>query len=313
MTAFLMAKLIEEAGIPKGVINIVFGEGQTTGQALTTHPDVSLISFTGGTATAEKIISASAAGKKKLSLELGGKNPVLIFDDANLDKCLATTVKSSFMNQGEICLCGSRVYVHASIYDEFLARFLPLVSEWKVGDPQDPSTKMGALISEAHRDKVESYIKLAVQDGGKILCGGKRPVFSGRCENGYFIEPTVIVDVPHKSRVQQEEIFGPVVTISKFETEEEGIALANGVIYGLAAVVWTESVGRANRVSLAVEAGTVWVNCWLARDLRMPFGGGNNLGLGEKDRKIPWNSFVKKKWFVWQWNEQKYFCIIFFL
>jgi aminomuconate-semialdehyde/2-hydroxymuconate-6-semialdehyde dehydrogenase len=295
MTAYLMAKLIRDSGIPKGVINIVFGEGRTCGQALTSHPFTPLISFTGGTVTAEKIIQASAVGKKKMSLELGGKNPVLIFEDANMDKCLETTVKSSFMNQGEICLCGARVYVHVSIYDEFISRFIPLVNQFKVGDPKEPGTNLGALISKEHREKVESYIGIAVKDGGKILCGGKRPALSGRCQDGYFLEPTVIVDLPHDSRAQQEEIFGPVITITKFGSEEEGIGLANKSVYGLSAVVWTENVGRANRVAQAVEAGTVWVNCWMARDLRMPFGGGKQSGVGREGQEDSMDFFCEKK------------------
>jgi acyl-CoA reductase-like NAD-dependent aldehyde dehydrogenase len=297
MTAYLMAELINEAGIPPGVLNIVFGSGPSAGSALTTHPDVGMISFTGGTATAEKIIHASASGKKKLSLELGGKNPCIIFDDADLEKCLPTTVRSSFLNQGEICLCGSRLYVQSGIYDKFLQRFVEMTQQFTVGDPRDASTKCGALISKEHREKVESYIQIAIEDGGKVLCGGKRPpnLAGTRLENGYFLEPTIIIDVPHTSRAIQEEIFGPVVVVVRFEKDEEAIHFANDVKYGLAAIVWTENLKRGHRIAHQVHAGTVWVNCWMCRDLRMPFGGGKESGIGREGQEDSFDFYCEKK------------------
>jgi aminomuconate-semialdehyde/2-hydroxymuconate-6-semialdehyde dehydrogenase len=295
MTSFILAELIKEAGFPAGVINMVYGNGLHAGAALTSHPHVALISFTGGTATAEKIIQSSAATKKKLSLELGGKNPVLIFDDVDLEKCLATSVRSSFLNQGEICLCGSRIYVQSGIYDTFVPRFIELVKAFVVGDPSHPDTKVGALISKEHREKVESYIKIAVEDGGEILVGGKRPELPGRCANGYFLLPTVIAKVPHSSRAQQEEIFGPVVTITKFEKEEEALHFANDVKYGLAAIVWTENMRRGHRIAHKVQAGTVWVNCWMVRDLRMPFGAGKESGVGREGQEDSMDFYAEKK------------------
>eukprot|EP00009_Paramoeba_aestuarina_P007489 CAMPEP_0201518202 /NCGR_PEP_ID=MMETSP0161_2-20130828/9108_1 /ASSEMBLY_ACC=CAM_ASM_000251 /TAXON_ID=180227 /ORGANISM="Neoparamoeba aestuarina, Strain SoJaBio B1-5/56/2" /LENGTH=490 /DNA_ID=CAMNT_0047915909 /DNA_START=3 /DNA_END=1475 /DNA_ORIENTATION=+ len=294
LTAFMLCDLIKEIGFPKGVINMVFGEGRTAGQALTTHPLTPLISFTGGTVTSEKIIAASAEYKKKLSLELGGKNPVVIFNDANLEKCLETTLRSSFTNQGEICLCGSRIFVQSGIYDEFVKRFTELAKTFTVGDPKDPNTKMGALISKAHLEKVEEYVKIAINDGATLKCGGSRPNLEGRCSGGYFLQPTVLEGIPQDCRAQTEEIFGPVVTISKFETEEEGVKMATNTKYGLAAVVWTENLGRANRVAMEIGAGTVWVNCWLVRDLRMPFGGGKESGVGREGQEDSLEFFCEK-------------------
>lgn len=220
---------------------------------------------------------------------------MLIFDDVDLEKCLATSVRSSFLNQGEICLCGSRIYVQAGIYDTFVPRFIEGVRTFIVGDPRDPDTKVGALISKEHLEKVESYIRIAVEDGGKVLIGGSRPQLQGRCANGYFLNPTVIADVPHTSRAQQEEIFGPVVTITKFEKEEEVVHFANDVKYGLAAVVWTENIKRGHRIAHLIQAGTVWVNCWMIRDLRMPFGAGKESGIGREGQEDSMDFFTEKK------------------
>eukprot|EP01130_Rhizamoeba_saxonica_P003675 TRINITY_DN1532_c0_g1_i1.p1 TRINITY_DN1532_c0_g1~~TRINITY_DN1532_c0_g1_i1.p1 ORF type:complete len:489 (-),score=114.40 TRINITY_DN1532_c0_g1_i1:705-2171(-) len=305
VTAWMFANVCNEAGLPPGVVNFVFGLGPKAGQAIVEHPDIPLLSFTGGTATAEHIIKASAPQYKKLSLELGGKNPNIIFNDANINKCVATTVRSSFANQGEICLCGSRIFVQSGIYDEFVERFLEQVKEWKVGDPNDDTSKMGALISEFHMEKVLHYINLGKEEG-RILIGGERVNLEGRCQNGYFVAPTVIEVTDPCCSVMQDEIFGPVVCIMKFETEEEVIELANDVNYGLSATIWTENIGVANRLGMQLEAGTVWVNCWLQRDLRVPFGGRKHSGIGREGGKYSIEFFTEQKTICVNYERAKY-------
>jgi len=276
----MLCSVFQEAGLPDGVCNMIFGLGSVTGAALVKHPDVPLISFTGGTATAEHIIRDSAPFAKKLYLELGGKNPCVIFDDANLADCVATTVRSSFSNQGEICLCGSRILVQEGIYDQFVAAFVEATKKLVVGDPTNPNTNIGALVSDIHRNKVEYYIDVAKKEGGKIACGGDRPNVPEELKNGYYLNPTIVTDLSATCRTQTEEIFGPVVGITKFKTEEEAIEYANNSKYGLASIVWTENLKRAHRVALAIQAGTVWVNCWMVRDLNVPFGGFKQSGIG---------------------------------
>lgn len=296
VTAWMLCKLFVEAGFPDGVVNMVFGLGSKAGQALVEHPNVPLISFTGGTLTARNILKSSAALIKRFSLELGGKNPNIIYDDTDLDKCIPTTVRSSFLNQGEICLCGSRIFVQEKIYDSFIKRFEDEVRKWVVGDPNDPTTNVGALISQQHMEKVLSFIQLAKESGGNILCGGSRiSPSSDRCAGGYFFQPTIITGLSNKSRVCQEEIFGPVVTVVKFSTEEEVIEMANDVMYGLSASVWTTDIGRAQRTALALKVGTVWINCWLNRDLRVPFGGQKMSGIGREGGKFSWEFFTERK------------------
>jgi acyl-CoA reductase-like NAD-dependent aldehyde dehydrogenase len=283
VSAWMLCSVLRAAGLPSGVLNMVFGRGAGCGAALVRHPDVGLISFTGGTATAEHIIKDSAPTYKKLYLELGGKNPNIVFDDADLDEAIPTSVRSSFANQGQICLCGSRLLVQAGVYDEFVARFVAATEALRVGDPTAAETTTGALVSLEHRDKVESMIAGSKEFGGKILTGGRRPdpaALPPACREGYYLLPTVIGDLPWNCTTQQEEIFGPVVGITKFETEEEAIQIANSVRYGLASSIWTRDGQRALRVSHALEAGTVWVNCWMVRDLRVPFGGFKHSGLG---------------------------------
>lgn len=282
MTAFLFSKLCIEAGLPNGVLNIVHGLGHKVGQAIVEHPDVLVISFTGGTVTGKTIAATAAPMFKKLSLELGGKNPNIIFADCDFEQALNTSIQSSFSNQGEICLCGSRILVERSIYEKFVDEFVKRTKELVVGDPLEDKTRVGALVSEAHMKKVLSYIDLAKTEGGKILCGGKRITMSGRCEQGYFVEPTVIIDLDQYCRTNQEEIFGPVVTIMPFDKEEEAIAYANSNAYGLSATIWTENLKRAHRVSHQVKSGIIWVNCWLLRDLRTPFGGMKQSGVGRE-------------------------------
>lgn len=282
MTAFLLSEICIEAGLPAGVLNIVHGLGTKAGEAIIQHKDIKAISFTGGTKTGEHIAAVAAPRFKKLSLELGGKNPNIIFEDCDFDKMLSTTIRSSFSNQGQICLCGSRILVQKGIADKFKTAFVEKVKKMKVGNPLLPETKTGAVVSEPHMQKILSYIELAKQEGGKVLCGGNRVILPGELSEGYYIEPTVIENLGPQSRCNTEEIFGPVVTIQTFETEEEALMLANATSYGLAASVWTTDLNRAHRFSAAIESGIVWVNCWLLRDLRTPFGGVKNSGVGRE-------------------------------
>ena len=281
MTAYLFSKLCVEAGLPKGVLNIVHGLGVTTGDAIVSHPKVKAISFTGGTATGRIIGRKAAESFKKTSLELGGKNPNIIFADCDFDAMLNTTLHSSFANQGQICLCGSRIFIQKPIYEKFKKAFLEKLSTHTVGDAFDDNTKMGAIVSKEHLEKVLSYVKLAQEEGGKVLFGGNQLTIAGS-ENGYYMQPTVIEGLEFSCRTNQEEIFGPVVTLTPFETEEEVLEMANSTQYGLAATVWTENLSTAQRVSQELESGIVWVNCWLVRDLRTPFGGVKNSGLGRE-------------------------------
>ncbi len=282
MTAYLLSKLCIEAGLPSGVLNIIHGLGPKVGSAIVAHKDVKAISFTGGTKTGEEIARVAAPMFKKLSLELGGKNPNIIFADCSYEEMLATTVRSSFSNQGEICLCGSRLFVERPIYDKFKRDFVTRVSALKVGDPLEADSDVGAIVSNQHFDKIMSYVDLATKEGGKIILGGKAVKPDGRCSNGWFIEPTIIEGLSHDCRTNAEEIFGPVATIMPFDTEAEVIGYANGVRYGLSATIWTENLSRAHRVASLLESGIVWVNCWLLRDLRTPFGGMKDSGIGRE-------------------------------
>ena len=282
MTAFLFSKICIEAGLPKGVLNIVHGLGPKVGAALTAHPNIPVISFTGGTKTGAEIARVAAPMFKKLSLELGGKNPNIIFADCDFEKTVKESVRASFTNQGEFCLCGSRIYIEASIYDKFKTAFVEEVKKLKVGDPLLPQTKVGAIASQLHYEKILSYIALAKEEGGTILYGGKPAEVEERCKDGYFIEPTVVEGLNHLCRTNQEEIFGPVVTLQRFESEEEVIGFANSNNYGLACIIFTENLTRAHRVAASVKSGIVWVNCWLLRDLRTPFGGVKQSGVGRE-------------------------------
>jgi aminomuconate-semialdehyde/2-hydroxymuconate-6-semialdehyde dehydrogenase len=281
MTAYLLGEILNEAGLPKGVLNIVHGLGTTTGQAIIEHPDIKAISFTGGTATGAHIAKIAAPMFKKLSLELGGKNPNIIFSDCDYDDMLETTVRSSFANQGQICLCGSRIFVESSIYDKFKIDFVSKVKALKVGHPSDSSTNIGALVSKPHLEKVMDYIDIAKKENGKILCGGNKVTVKGY-ENGYYLEPTVIEVATNECRVNQEEIFGPVVTITPFSTEDEVLQMANKVKYGLSATLWTNNLKRTMRMTNQLQAGIVWVNTWMMRDLRTPFGGVKASGVGRE-------------------------------
>jgi aminomuconate-semialdehyde/2-hydroxymuconate-6-semialdehyde dehydrogenase len=283
MTAYLLCELCAEAGLPKGVLNVVHGTGPNVGAPITAHPKIGTISFTGGTVTGRKVAEAGAPLFKKISLELGGKNPNIIFGDADLDAAISGSVRSSFANQGQVCLCGSRVFVERAIYDDFVQRFIDKVSQLKQGDPLDEATEQGAIVSQTQLDKVKFYVDLAHKEGGKIALGGRAPdPINDRCRDGYFFPPTVLTDLPVSCRTNREEIFGPVVTITPFDSEEEVIGYANDCDYGLASSVWTQNLSRAHRVAEKIHTGTVWVNCWLVRDLRVPFGGMKQSGVGRE-------------------------------
>ncbi len=282
VTSFLLGKICKEAGLPAGVLNIVHGDGPSCGEAIVKHPSIKAISFTGSTRAGERIASIAAPMFKKLSLELGGKNPAIIFADCDWEKMLQETIRSSFSNQGQICLCGSRILVEKSIYEKFKTAFIERTRQLTIGDPLDEKSKQGAIVSKVHFDKIMQCIRLAKEEGGNILCGGNAIQLGGRCANGYFIAPTIIEGLGPGCRTNQEEIFGPVVSLQSFETEEEALQLANATQYGLAATIWTQDISRANRVAAQVQSGIIWINCWLLRDLRTPFGGMKNSGVGRE-------------------------------
>ncbi len=281
MTAFLLGRLVKESGIPNGVLNIVQGTGPKVGSAIVKHPKIKAVSFTGSTATGRSIASLVAPMFKKISLEMGGKNANIIFADADFDKAVAMTVRSSFLNQGQICLCGSRIFVEKSIYAKFRDALIVQTLLLKVGNPLDEATDQGALVSKPHMEKVLSHLEIAKQEGGKILCGGARALVKGN-ENGYFVEPTLIEGLGPQCRTNQEEIFGPVATLIPFESEDDVIEMANSTNYGLSASIWTNNSARSHRVSNELHAGVVWVNTWMLRDLRTPFGGVKESGVGRE-------------------------------
>lgn len=282
VSAYLLAKITKEAGLPDGVLNIVHGDGPSCGEAIVKHPDIKAISFTGSTKAGERIASIAAPMFKKLSLELGGKNPNIIFADCDWNKMMSTTMRSSFANQGQICLCGSRILIEASVYDKFKTEFIERTKKLTVGDPLVEGSKQGAVVSKVHFDKIMGCIETAKQEGGTILCGGNAVKLSGRCENGYFIEPTIIENLGPDCKTNKEEIFGPVVTLQPFHSIEEALELANSTTYGLACTIWTQDISKANHVASKIESGIVWINCWLQRDLRTPFGGIKNSGVGRE-------------------------------
>jgi aminomuconate-semialdehyde/2-hydroxymuconate-6-semialdehyde dehydrogenase len=282
MTAYLLARICIDVGLPPGVLNILHGRGPGIGRLLVGHPAIKAVSFTGGTKTGAEIARIAAPQFKKLSLELGGKNPTVVFADCDWDEMLETTVRAAFANQGQICLCGSRVFVEGSVYARFKEEFVGRAEALIVGDPLEAGTQQGALVSEAHRNKVLSYIDLARAEGGNILTGGYPVKLAGRCERGYFIKPAVVDGLPPNCRTNQEEIFGPVVSLIPFQTEDEALGYANSTPYGLAASVWSHDVRRCHRVAQRLESGVIWVNTWLLRDLRTPFGGMKQSGVGRE-------------------------------
>jgi aminomuconate-semialdehyde/2-hydroxymuconate-6-semialdehyde dehydrogenase len=282
LTSYLLSKICKEAGLPDGVLNILHGDGPSCGSSIVAHPAIKAISFTGSTRAGQHIACVAAPMFKKLSLELGGKNPNIIFADCDWGKMMKTTVQSSFANQGQICLCGSRILVQKSIYERFKTEFVERISKLTVGDPMEATTKQGAVVSKLHYEKILNCIELAKQEGGNILLGGHAIKLEGRCANGYFVAPTIIEGLGANCKTNMEEIFGPVVTLQTFETEAEALALANCSDYGLASTVWTQDISKANRVAMQINAGIVWINCWLLRDLRTPFGGVKNSGVGRE-------------------------------
>lgn len=281
-TATLFAVAARDAGLPDGVLNLVHGRGRSAGQALIEHPGVRAISFTGGSATGAHIAATAGPLFKKLSLELGGKNPNVVFADCDFDRTVRESARAAFLNQGQICLCGSRIYIERPLYERFRDAFVERARRLAVGDPDHAGSDLGALTSAGHMDKVLAAIETARSEGGRVLCGGERMQPAGRCANGWFVAPTVIEGLEPGCVTDQEEIFGPVVTLAPFDTEREAIALANGTRYGLAATVWTRDADRAHRVARRVQSGIVWVNCWMLRDLRTPFGGTKASGVGRE-------------------------------
>ncbi len=295
MTAFLLSELCIKAGLPAGVLNIIHGTGPKVGSAITSHKDIPVISFTGGTKTGEEISRVAAPMFKKLSLELGGKNPNIIFADCDFADAVKTSVHSAFSNQGEICLCGSRMFVERSIYDSFVRAFVESVKGLKVGDPLEPDTRVGAIVSKQHYEKILSYISLAKEEGGRVLCGGSKIQLDGKLSGGWYIEPTIIEGLSYNCRTNQEEIFGPVVTIMPFDSEEEVLGYANSTRYGLASIIWTQNLKRAHRVASKLHSGIVWINCWLLRDLRTPFGGMKQSGVGREGGFEALDFFTEEK------------------
>jgi len=296
MTACMLCELAREAGLPNGVLNVVHGTGPNVGAAITAHPKIGTISFTGGTVTGRKVAQACAPLFKKVSLELGGKNPNIIFADADLDAAIAGSVRSSFANQGQICLCGSRVFVERSAYKDFVERFIDKASQLKMGDPLEEITEQGAIVNKPQLDKIKFYVDLAKQEGGVTALGGSAAEPPNeRCQSGYFFPPTIITGLPVSCRTNREEIFGPVVTISPFDNEEEVIGYANDTDYGLASSIWTQNLNRAHRVAEKIHTGTVWVNCWLVRDLRVPFGGMKASGIGREGGEEALRFFTEPK------------------
>ncbi len=296
MTALLLCQLAREAGLPAGVLNLVQGTGPKVGAAITAHPRINTISFTGGTVTGRKVAEAGAAAFKKMSLELGGKNPTIVFADADLNAAIPGSVRASFTNQGQVCLCGSRIYVERAIYHDFVDGFIDKTSKLKLGDPLEETTEQGAMVNKTQLEKVKFYVELARKEGGRIALGGSVPEPPNeRCRDGYFFQPTVIVDLPPSCRTNREEIFGPVVSITPFESEEQVVSYANDCDYGLASSIWTQNLGRAHRVAEQIHTGTVWVNCWLLRDLRVPFGGMKQSGVGREGGNEALRFFTEAK------------------
>ncbi|MGJ8664380.1 MAG: aldehyde dehydrogenase [Marinicella sp.] len=302
MTAYLFSQLCIEAGLPPGVLNVLHGSGPSIGSPLTQHPEIKAISFTGGSHTGTLIKQATAHQHKKLSLELGGKNPTLVFADCDFAKTVKEVARAAFANQGQICLCGSRIYIERSIYKKFTEALVKAVQAIKIGDPLLKDTQFGALVSQAHKDKVLNYIELAQNEGGEILTGGQQVQVAGRCKQGYFVQPTIIAGLSNNCRTNQEEIFGPVCTVQAFDSDEEALALANDSEYGLACSIWSQDISRCHSLAKEINTGIVWINCWLLRDLRTPFGGMKASGSGREGGLEAMRFFTEAKNVCIQFN-----------
>jgi 5-carboxymethyl-2-hydroxymuconic-semialdehyde dehydrogenase len=293
LTASRLGELVLEAGIPPGVFNVVHGYGHTAGEPLIAHPDVRAISFTGSTATGNRIVKT--AGLKKFSMELGGKSPFIIFDDAEYERALDAAIFMIFSNNGQRCTAGSRILVHDRIYDKFVADFAGRAERLQIGDPLDPDTIIGPLISRGHWDKVTGYIELGQREGAKLVHGGGTPDVPAHLKGGNWVQPTVFADVDNRMRIAQEEIFGPVPCIIRFKTEEEAVRIANDTVYGLSSYLWTENTGRVMRMAKAIEAGMTFVNSQNVRDLRQPFGGVKASGTGREGNHYSYEVFCEAK------------------
>ena len=294
-TAFKLSEICNQIGLPEGVLNIIHGEGTKVGDAIVSHNYIRAISFTGGTQTGMKIANKAVASFKKITLEMGGKNPAIIFSDCDYDKMIKTVIKSTFTNQGQICLCSSRLLVQKGLYEKFKKDFIKKTSEILIGDPKEKEVEFGAISSKSHFDKILNYIKIAKDEGGSVLFGGNPIKLNNRCSTGWFIEPTIMEGISNKSRINQEEIFGPLVTLMPFESEREAINLANDTSYGLSATIWSEDNLKLKRVSDKVQAGVIWTNCWLVRDLRTPFGGMKKSGYGKEGGREAIHFFTEQK------------------
>lgn len=284
-TASLLAQVMDEVGIPKGVFNLILGRGKNVGDALTSHQGVNAVTFTGASATGQHIMKTVAPRVKPISFELGGKNAAIVFHDADINKAAEGVARSTFTNCGQVCLCTERVFVHRLIADEFIGKLKQHAEAIKIGYPKEPGVIIGPLVSKAHQEKVLSYYQLAKAEGAEFITGGGVPQFGDERDNGCYIEPTIITGLDDNNRVNQEEIFGPICHVAIFDDEQEVISRANNTDYGLAAVVWTENLARAHRVAPKMEAGLVWVNTWFLRDLRAPFGGVKMSGIGREGGK----------------------------
>ena len=294
-TAYLFSKICIEANLPKGVLSILHGEGKIIGEAIVNHKKIKAISFTGGTDTGKAIAKKASKNLKKISLEMGGKNPVIIFDDCNYDKMINSLIKSSFLNQGQICLAGSRIYIQKTIYNKFKKDFISKIKKLRIGDPFNRNTDQGAIVSAEHLNKILKYIKYAKEEGGKIISGGSIPKMDSKFSSGWYFSPTVIENLSQKSKLNKEEIFGPVVTLNKFKDEQDVVKMANDNDYGLASIIWTNNTSKANKLAEILESGLVWINCWLERDLRTPFGGIKNSGYGKEGGKYAIDFFTEPK------------------
>ncbi|XP_054724536.1 2-aminomuconic semialdehyde dehydrogenase-like [Uloborus diversus] len=295
VTAWMLCSVIKEAGIPDGVVNMVFGYGHKAGEALVTHPLVPIISFTGSDRAGLHIASIAGKFAKKISLEMGGKNAAIVFSDADLDKCIPTLIRGSFLNQGQVCLSTSRIYVEKSIFDTFVEKFLAEVKKIKVGEPLSEGVWMGPVCSKIHFEKIKMYLKIAEEEGAHFLTDGQHLQLPDKNKQGYFIGPTVLSGLPDTCRCMQEEIFGPVTCLSTFQDEKEVIDRANNVNYGLSASLWSRDIERIHSIAPKLEVGTVWCNCWLVRNLHMPFGGTKMSGVGREGTEDSREFYTNKK------------------